>query len=535
MSENEEIEKNENESENNNDEILEETKQKIKEFHQRELEYLEKISELKKELEKEKQKNQFLQNPDQEIAQIELDKRELEEKIKNLFSDNSIQREKLEQISKKVDDRIIKLSFKKISNKVKYDREYNTKSKNDGLSMKEKQSNNINHLIEIYKKDNNELKKKCESISNLNDRFKLMDENKKYKNQIESLNKEMKLKKKLLKEHTTKCIKNKEIYFKNLMSLKEEISQLKIKKDNLDLKLKQLDVELEKVEEYNEKMKENENNKSKILSSKNKKQEKNIEEEYINNFKIPENIYNFFEQEELDYILQAMNNDNKKFYDFIKKINSEDKNIESIEKRHKKEIDINKNKINDLNLQIDFISQKTQEEALKTKVNKSLKKEYEDNEKAYNQKNYDLENQRKILTKNIVNQEKNIKQLTAELEKLRVLVNNSDKNALIDYINETKFNAENAEKISNMNLNSLNGKNNEYKETKNDYQILPDINQNNNNDYHNNKKNVEIQNNNNYLEVDDNINENNNNDDINNDDNNNNNNFINRDNIIEYK
>ena len=33
-------------------------------------------------------------------------------------------------------------------------------------------------------------KKKCESISNLNDRFKLMDENKKYKNQIESLNKE---------------------------------------------------------------------------------------------------------------------------------------------------------------------------------------------------------------------------------------------------------------------------------------------------------------------------------------------------------
>ena len=137
--------------------------------------------ELKKELEKEKQKNQFLQNPDQEIAQIELDKRELEEKIKNLFSDNSIQREKLEQISKKVDDRIIKLSFKKISNKVKYDREYNTKSKNDGLSMKEKQSNNINHLIEIFKKDNNELKKKCESISNLNDRFKLMDENKKYK------------------------------------------------------------------------------------------------------------------------------------------------------------------------------------------------------------------------------------------------------------------------------------------------------------------------------------------------------------------
>ena len=319
------------------------------------------------------------------------------------------------------------------------------------------------------------------------------------------------------------------------MSFKEELNQLKIKKDDLDIKLKQVDHRLEKVEEYNEKMKENENNKSKILSSKNKKQEKNIEEEYINNFKIPENIYNFFEQEELDYILQAMNNDNKKSYDFTKKINSEDKNIESIEKRHKKEIDINKNKINDLNLQIDFISQKTQEEALKTKVNKSLKKEYEDNEKAYNQKNYDLENQRKILTKNIVNQEKNIKQLTAELEKLRVLVNNSDKNALIDYINETKFNAENAEKNSNMNLNSLNGKNNEYKETKNDYQILPDINQNNNNDYHNNKKNVEIQNNNNYLEVDDNINENNNNDDINNDDNNNNNNFINRDNIIEYK
>ena len=134
MSENEENENNEfeiekNENEINDNEISEETKQKIKEFKEREIEYLSKISDLKIQLKTEKQKNQFLQNPEEEIAQINYDKSKLEEQIKTLLSSNSIQREKLEEISKKVDDRIYKLSFKKLSNKVKIDREFNSKNK----------------------------------------------------------------------------------------------------------------------------------------------------------------------------------------------------------------------------------------------------------------------------------------------------------------------------------------------------------------------------------------------------------------------
>ena len=359
-----------------------------------------------------------------------------------------------------------------------------------------------------------------------------MDENKKYKNQIELLNKEIIHKKKLLKEHLTKCIKNKEIYFQNLMSFKEELNQLKIKKDNLDIKLKQVDHRLEKVEEYNEKMKENENNKFKILTPRNKQSEKKNEEEK-KNFEIPENIYEIFQEDELNYILQAMKNDDKKFQDFIKKIIAEDKNIESLGKRHEKEIKMNINKINDLKMQINFISEKTQNEAIQKKLYKSQSKEYENNEKAYNQKYYDLDNERKLLSKNIINQEKNIKQLTSELEKLRKLVDNSDKDALIDYINETKFNAENAEKNTNISEKSLSKNNlNVLKENQNNSQILPNISRNNNiinnNDYINggNTENVGLQNNNNFLEDDDNDN---------NDDNNNEKLSRDNQNVIEYK
>ena len=539
MSENEENENNEfeiekNENEINDNEISEETKQKIKEFKEREIEYLSKISDLKIQLKTEKQKNQFLQNPEEEIAQINYDKSKLEEQIKTLLSSNSIQREKLEEISKKVDDRIYKLSFKKLSNKVKIDREFNSKNKKkfDGLSIKKIQANNMDNLIEIYRNDNNQLKRKCESIGNLKDRFRLMDENKKYKNQIELLNKEIIHKKKLLKEHLTKCIKNKEIYFQNLMSFKEELNQLKIKKDNLDIKLKQVDHRLEKVEEYNEKMKENENNKFKILTPRNKQSEKKNEEEK-KNFEIPENIYEIFQEDELNYILQAMKNNDKKFQDFIKKIIAEDKNIESLGKRHEKEIKMNINKINDLKMQINFISEKTQNEAIQKKLYKSQSKEYENNEKAYNQKYYDLDNERKLLSKNIINQEKNIKQLTSELEKLRKLVDNSDKDALIDYINETKFNAENAEKNPNISEKSLSKNNlNVLKENQNNSQILPNISRNNNiinnNDYINggNTENVGLQNNNNFLEDDDNDN---------NDDNNNEKLSRDNQNVIDYK
>ena len=539
MSENEENENNEfeiekNENEINDNEISEETKQKINEFKEREIEYLSKISDLKIQLKTEKQKNQFLQNPEEEIAQINYDKSKLEEQIKTLLSSNSIQREKLEEISKKVDDRIYKLSFKKLSNKVKIDREFNSKNKKkfDGLSIKKIQANNMDNLIEIYRNDNNQLKRKCESIGNLKDRFRLMDENKKYKNQIELLNKEIIHKKKLLKEHLTKCIKNKEIYFQNLMSFKEELNQLKIKKDNLDIKLKQVDHRLEKVEEYNEKMKENENNKFKILTPRNKQSEKKNEEEK-KNFEIPENIYEIFQEDELNYILQAMKNNDKKFQDFIKKIIAEDKNIESLGKRHEKEIKMNNNKIDDLKMQINFVSEKTQNEAIQKKLYISQSKEYENNEKAYNQKYYDLDNERKLLSKNIINQEKNIKQLTNELEKLRKLVDNSDKDALIDYINETKFNAENAEKNTNISEKSLSKNNlNVLKENQNNSQILPNISRNNNiinnNDYINggNTENVGLQNNNNFLEDDDNDN---------NDDNNNEKLSRDNQNVIDYK
>ena len=230
--ENEEEQYNSNEENNNNND--DELKKKLEDFKKKEIEYLETIKELEEQIENEKQKNELLQNPEQEISQIKLETSEIEKQINNLYTDNSNQREKLEKLSKKVDERLLKLSFKKISNKVKSQRLEDIKNKNkiegsNDLTIQEKQLNNINQLIEIFKNDNKELKKKCECIGNLNGRFKLIDKNKKYKILIEQLNNEIKQKKKLLKEHS-KCDKKKEFYNKNLVSLKDELDEVKIKK-----------------------------------------------------------------------------------------------------------------------------------------------------------------------------------------------------------------------------------------------------------------------------------------------------------------
>ena len=161
--ENEEEQNDFNEENNNNEE--EEIKRIKHDFTIKEKEYLNTIKELEEQIENEKQKNELLQNPEQEISQIKLETSEIEKQINNLYSDNSNQREKLEKLSKKVDERLLKLSFKKISNKVKSQRLEDIKNKNkiegsNDLTVQEKQLNNINQLIEIFKNDNKELKKK---------------------------------------------------------------------------------------------------------------------------------------------------------------------------------------------------------------------------------------------------------------------------------------------------------------------------------------------------------------------------------------
>ena len=354
----------------------------------------------------------------------------IQKEIDNLYSDNSIQREKLEKMSKKIDERLLKVSFKKISNKIKNQRiedikNKNNKNENSKLSAQEKHLENITNLIEIYKNDNKELRKKCENIGNINNRHKLIDQNKKYSYLINQLKKDITIKKKQLKEHSN-CYKNREIYNKSLLDLKDELNQIKVKKDNLELKIKNLEIRCGKVEEYNKQIKEKEEKEkvenvksgkkenNKISENENEKEEDEENEEkkdILNNLDISE--------EEFNFILQSMNNDKKKYDDFISKIIIDFKNIQSIKGRHLKEKTIKENKIEDLNNQINFFSQKTQEEKAQSKIYRSQIEEYNSNEKAYTQKDINFEGQRKKLSNEIINKEKTIKNLTKELDKFR--------------------------------------------------------------------------------------------------------------------
>ena len=143
-----------------------------------------------------------------------------------------------------------------------------------------------------------------------------------------------------------------------------------------------------------------------------------------------------------------MNNDKKKYDDFISKIIIDYKNIKSIKERHSKEKKIKENKIEDLNNQINFFSKNTQEEKAQSKIYRSQVEEYNSNEKAYTQKDINFEGQRKKLSNEIINKEKKIKNLTNELEKLRNLIKKYNTDELINYVNTTKQNAENNSKSS---------------------------------------------------------------------------------------
>ena len=121
------------------------------------------------------------------------------------------------------------------------------------IENKQKQLQNIVSLIEILENENDTLKKKIKKGKNMNKYYELVENQNNQENKINELNKEIKMKKVELKEHS-KCEGIKSELMKKIEAIKEEINMNYGKNTQLKKKLEILENKKKEKEEKEEKL-----------------------------------------------------------------------------------------------------------------------------------------------------------------------------------------------------------------------------------------------------------------------------------------
>ena len=343
-------------------EIIEKEKKKL------EIQYNEKELKLKNEIENgnKKEINEYIDN-------INKLKNELNLKNENLIKisqANGTLRKKLSELSEKVNSlfnnsinqkTIIQKLNTDISNKEKISLE-------EQLKMKEIQLKSIQNLFDAVNKENKSLKEKLDIFNNDEGKMKLINELKSKDDEINKLNQEKKELKFQLEQHNN-CLKQYEIYKKEI----EDITQELIKYKNKYIKLK---LEYDKINTKDLNGKNNTNNNNKNLSKAKKKIEitkisnVNLVQKHLNlsksetDIKAKQNIkkYNFslFSDIEKKAIFTLFNN-KEDLISFNKKISIIESFKNSNENALKNTIKLLKNELNEKKELIQYLSLKLKE------------------------------------------------------------------------------------------------------------------------------------------------------------------------------
>ena len=307
----------------------------------REREFKERIDQLEKDLNKERNIYDVSSKNSETIINMKNEILSKENEIKNIMDLNDKQKKQLELISREIDLKLKKLS----SNTIQINTNPTSVSNiNDNdMKLKEKQINNLNNLIEVLQNDNEFLKNKLNCIyssgSGNDNKFKLIELDKK----ILALNQDIKQKKLILQKHN-KCISIKNQILKKISVIQEEINVEKEK--NIKFKKK-----LETIENRYLLIKKDYENKIKS------------KETPSNNFPPLNKISNkFFTQNELNAIFFATNNNKEIFENILSKFEKCDLNQREGNSYMEKQMEIlqneqkiNKIKISQLNNEINEI------------------------------------------------------------------------------------------------------------------------------------------------------------------------------------
>ncbi len=404
----------EEEEENENDE-----------YRQKEKEYIAQIEQLSNELQIEKQiTNSIQRDPVQEeiISKLKDELSEKQIKFNQLKSTNEKQKKAIEQLSKELNNTLQKEKDKKNNTNSNLNKKTNSdnnkKDKEEPiniiLKIKEKQLNEALAELESLRKKNDEMKTTLEKSNDYNQKLELIDDAKEKEEKLSSLNLELKMLNKEMENHN-KCLNEQKEYINVLEQLKKEMKDAK--KENLELR---------------EKIKENEkqlqilmfgDNSKKIIKKNNNMQNTNMQtsnrKKSLPTLKARLNSVNTVLTEEFLNKLKNAIGDLEEYEVLVNKIKDLENGRYKIEKKHKSELNLIGEQINNLDIQYNFLDHKekendTENKILKNKINE-LKNEQKINQKRLidNQKQLDF-----LINKN-KEKDQEIKLLTMQLNSLR--------------------------------------------------------------------------------------------------------------------
>ena len=397
-------------------------------------EYKNKISQLQKDLEKEKAKAQSKQNDPNEIIKLKNEIEAKNKEIKKYAIINTKQRDQLEKLSQEIDEKLNKMNYKAVTrniqnenkkiNEIKYKKNVSEQKKiENNIAAKEKQLKNIMTLIEILQKENENLKIKIENAKNTEQKFKLIDGQKEQEKQLAQLNNDIKQKKLELKEHS-KCFGLKAELLRKISLIKDEITINHEKLTEAQKKYEELENKY-KAEQSKTKPTSSRENKSvnktktklqKYIVPKQKPTNVLSEEDMVT---VPPKISEIFTEKELKAMLIALDKNKVKYEALLKRFNIQNTYVDSLETKHKLDIKQKLNKINELDEQIEFMNVKKGEYNANIQLFKKQIGQAQEEKKVYKMKiNKIIE---EISKKNKINSRKDreIKLLGAQLVKFK--------------------------------------------------------------------------------------------------------------------
>ena len=299
----------------------------IDDFIEREKHYKEKIEQLENDLQKERNIYDISNKNSEVINNLKNDISSKEKEIQEITAQNSKQKEELELVSHEIDLKLKKLSdTTQIVNIKKRDNQFQS---NEDIKMKEKQISNINNIIEMLQNENDKLKIKLDFLNHNNgaggEKFKLLELDKK----ILSLNKDIKKKKLLVQEHI-KCASIKNQILKKINLIQKEIYTERETSNKLKKKVGAIGNKYMQIkQEYENK-------------SKNQRFSRGNKKIYLKKEPYTKNAFN---QNELNAILYAVNNNKTVFFDILKKLNVNEDIINNINLDENNNIKLMENQI----------------------------------------------------------------------------------------------------------------------------------------------------------------------------------------------
>ena len=299
----------------------------IDDFMEREKHYKQKIEQLEDDLEKERNIYDISNKNSEILNKLKNDISSKEKEIQEITAQNTKQKEELELVSHEIDLKLKKLSdTTQIVNIKKRDNQFQS---NEDIKMKEKQISNINNIIEMLQNENDKLKIKLDFLNHNNgaggEKFKLLELDKK----ILSLNKDIKKKKLLVQEHI-KCASIKNQILKKINLIQKEIYTERETSNKLKKKVGAIGNKYMQIkQEYENK-------------SKNQRFSRGNKKIYLKKEPYTKNAFN---QNELNAILYAVNNNKTVFFDILKKLNVNEDIINNINLDENNDIKLMENQI----------------------------------------------------------------------------------------------------------------------------------------------------------------------------------------------